>query len=195
MSNDDTPSGSSGPEIKKLLKHHEDLSEHPVYGAPGCGLASYSCLLLLFFLVGVAGLIISSMALIQGQLVTKSYYVKPGHQVQPRRLKAMWEAKVIKMEEIPILYHDESNNGSIACALMENGIVRVDDDQAWKIEYDQLIDALSEKDGYGTIVRAITKDQEQLPCHFEQSEGQGIFLAELKAQIKRASSETTDSGD
>ena len=195
MSNDKKNTKDLSPEIKKLLKHHEEASEHPVYSAPGCGLASYSCLLLLFFLVGVGGLTVSSLALVQGQLVDKSYYVKPGHQVQPRRLKAMWNAKVITIEDVPILYHDESNDGSTACALMQDSIVRVDEDKAWKIPYDKLIDGVSERDGRKTIIRAITNDEEQLPCYFDQSEGEAIFLTELRAQIVNSKQENKDSGD
>ena len=188
MSENETPSKPLGPSIQKPLKHHNNMLEHPVYGAPGCGLASYSCLLLLFFVVGIGGLIVSSMALLQGQNTDISYYVRQGNQVQTRRLQPMRDAKVIQLLDIPILYHDESTNGTVACALMEKDIVRVDESESWKIPYDQLIDAISEPDGYGTIIRAITKNQEQLPCYFEQSEGHGLFLKELKSQIQRANS-------
>ena len=43
----------------------ESLEDHPVYGAPGLGLASYSCLLLIFFLIGVFGVIMSTASLFQ----------------------------------------------------------------------------------------------------------------------------------
>ena len=72
---------------------------------------------------------------------------------------------------------------------------QIDGDETWNIPYNQLIDAVVEQDGNDNIVRAITKNEEQLPCFFEQSEGHGVFHTELRAQIKNAHKEPNTSRD
>ena len=86
----------------------ESLEDHPVYGAPGLGLASYSCLLLIFFLIGVFGVIMSTASLFQASFQDQPFSLVPGNQVKAWRLQPMRDAKVIDYTEVPLFYHDET---------------------------------------------------------------------------------------
>lgn len=160
------------------------VEPHPVYDAPGCGLASYSCLLMAFFLVGVVGISFSSCALVQSAFQRKPYSLVPGNQVEVWRLQPMRDAKLLELLETPLFYHDESRNGSQACAMTGDALLRVEDDNAWRIPFTAMESVKQIRDGGELYARVSTKDNQELNCYFEPGEGVERFVIFIKEQIK-----------
>ena len=159
------------------------LEPHPVYDAPGCGLASYSCLLLMIFLIGVTGIVFSSMSLLQSSFKQRPFALVPGHQVEVWRLQPMREAGLLELTEIPLHYHDESGNGTAACAITETGLLRLDGEQAWTIPWTSMERAEIVRDPPDITVFVHTIDQQSLPCFFNPSEGAERMLIRLRERI------------
>ena len=166
----------------------ESLEDHPVYGAPGLGLASYSCLLLIFFLIGVFGVIMSTASLFQASFQDQPFSLVPGNQVKAWRLQPMRDAKVIDYTEVPLFYHDETNRGTSACALSKTHILRVDDGEGWRVPIEVVEEVKLIRDGSDIIAYLGIKDQnseqtESLPCYFKPGEGAErfkLYIKELK---------------
>ena len=167
----------------------QGLEDHPVYGAPGLGLASYSCLLLIFFLIGVGGMLLSTASLFQASFQDEPFSLIPGNQVKAWRMQPMRDAQVLEYTEVPLFYHDESNDGTSACALSKTHVLRVDDDQGWKvpIQVVQDIEIIREGEDIVTYLKLQNMDQspatekqakqqaEILPCYFKPGEGAERF--------------------
>ena len=155
---------------------------HPVYDAPGCGLASYSCLLFLFFLVGLVGIIGSLVSIISEELQVKPFFLVKGNQVQVWRLQPMRDAKLLGLTEVPLYYHDESQNGTQACALSETGLLRLDGSQAWSIPYSDIESTKIIYEKKRQVAVTKTLSGETLPCFFGPSEGSERFRRFLMEQ-------------
>ena len=171
----------------------QSLEDHPVYGAPGLGLASYSCLLLIFFFIGLGGIILSTASLFQASFQDEPFSLIPGNQVKAWRLQPMRDAKVIDYTEVPLFYHDESNDGTSACALSKTHVLRVDRGQGWKVPIDVIENIEIIRDGediitYLKIKTVNIKNQDRantevLPCYFKAGEGAErlkIYIRELQ---------------
>ena len=98
----------------------------------------------------------------------------------------MRDAKLLHLTEIPLLYHDESGNGTKACALTDQAILRLADGQGWKIPYSAIADLQRKTDGADRVALIITKDKEELPCFFAPAESVDKFIMELRIQIEKA---------
>ena len=163
---------------------------HPVYDAPGCGIAGYTCLLFIFFSIGMFGIIMSSIGLFSGLTEKRPFYASPGRQVEVWRLQPMRDAKLLSLTEIPVLYHDESRDGTKACALTDKAVLRLANGEGWKIPYSSVADLQRKADGKQRVALIVTKDKEELPCFFEPAEGVDKFMMELRLLIEKAN--TTD---
>jgi hypothetical protein len=155
---------------------------HPVYDAPGCGLASYSCILLLFFLIGVFGIISSLASIFFAEFQTKPFFLVPGNQVPVWRLQPMRDAKLLELTEVPLYYHDETQNGTKGCALSTKGLLRLDGNEHWMIPYSEIESSkvLYENKQVVTVIK--TKSGELLPCFFGPTEGGERFRRYLLEQ-------------
>lgn len=170
----------------------DNIEPHPVYDAPGCGLASYSCILLIFFLIGFVGLTFSSCALIQSAFQRTPFSLVPGNQVKVWRLQPMRDAKLLELTEIPLHYHDESSNGTRACALTAESVLRVEDDIAWEIPYRAIDTVKQGREGGALFAKITTVDQQELRCFFEPGEGVERFVIYVREGKASASSLEVD---
>ena len=112
--------------------------EESQYGA-GCGLAAYALILLGVCLVGVLGIVFSTMNLLSQQPAEISQLVH-GSEVQVWRLQPMREADVLSLTEVPLAWHDESpqRDGTTVCALRPGELVRVAGGSAERMGFDQI---------------------------------------------------------
>lgn len=169
----------------KKQEFHQILEQaHPSENMPGCGLASYGCLLFSFFLVGLIGLAMSSLSLVQSTFQRDPFSFSPGNQVKVWRLQPMRDAKLLELTEIPEWYHDESSNGTKACALSATSLLRLDGNNAWKIDYDKLESVDGHQEDSVEVATIFTFDGEQIHCFFEQGEGVERFTRVLKRKIE-----------
>ena len=149
----------------------QSLSDHPVYGAPGCGLATYGCVLMMFFLLGMTGLVVSSMALLQSGFTRPPFALAPGNQVKVWRLQPMRDAGLLDLTESPLYYHDESSTGVTACAITDSHVLRLDAGQAWKVPYSAIrrLEIISKRTV--RIALMTLHNGEDIPCMFLSGEG------------------------
>ena len=157
----------------------DNLEKHPVYDAPGCGLASYSCLLLAFFFLGIIGMLSSTLSILQTSFEEKPFAVVPGNQVKVWRLQPMRGANLLTLTEVPLQYHDESQDGTKACALSKDALLRLDDGQGWRIPYKDIKDVRSVYEAQKHIAVVETISGETLPCFFRPTEGMERFTRYL----------------
>lgn len=168
-----------------MTEHNpEEAHPHPSEDMPGCGLASYGCLLLVFFSVGILGLIISSLSLVQTTFQREPFSFVPGNQVKVWRLQPMRDAKLLKLTEIPEWYHDESGNGTKACALNETALLRLDGSDAWRIPFEDIDSVKGHQEQGIEVATVFTTNGEQLHCFFEQGEGVERFTRVIKQKIE-----------
>ncbi len=110
--------------------------------------------------------------------------MKEGKMVSVWRLQPMRDAKVIDLTEIPLYYHDETNNGSSACAITEDALLRVEKGKGWKIPFADITSVEKIRDKKVIVIQSSTKSGEQLPCFFYPSEGDVLFLNEIRSRLK-----------
>ncbi|MEC7984167.1 MAG: hypothetical protein VX278_03325 [Myxococcota bacterium] len=161
----------------------DNTDVHPVYDAPGCGVAGYSCLLLGFFLIGIIGIVSSSLSILQTSFETKPFATIPGNQVKVWRLQPMRDAKLLSLTEVPLHYHDESQDGTKACAMSEDALLRLDNGKGWRIPYTDIkeIRAVYESKRHVAVIE--TASGETLPCFFRPTEGMERFKYYLAEKI------------
>lgn len=162
----------------------DNLEPHPVYDAPGCGLASYSCILLVFFLVGIAGIGLSTFSLFQSSIQRRPFSLVPGNQVKVWRLQPMRDAKLLEMTEIPLHYHDESKDGTTACAMSETAVLRLEDEKAWRIPYTAIKKVKQGREGGDLFATVSTIDEQSLRCYFEPGEGVERFVIYTREKVE-----------
>ena len=159
------------------------IVEHPVYDAPGCGLASYSCLLLFFFLIGMFGIVSSLASIFFAEYTPEPFSLVSGDRVAVWRLQPMRDAKLLELTEVPLYYHDETQDGTKACAMTTTDLVRLDGTDTWKIPYADIesTKVVYEKKQVVTVTK--TKTGELLPCFFGPTEGGERFRRYLIEQL------------
>ena len=103
---------------------------------PGLGLAAYTGLLGCLCLVGIMGTLGGAVLLIQPSKRGSSPLV-PGAQVAVWRLEPLRAAGMLDIRTTPLAFHDESMllNGSAACAMLPDRIIRVEDEQGSQIRF------------------------------------------------------------
>lgn len=157
---------------------------HPVYDAPGCGFAGYSCLLLGIFFIGLLGLVVSSISLLSEQYRKAPYYLTPGTKVEVWRLQPMRDVQLLDLTEIPTYYHDEVGNGETACALTQTSLLRVEEaSKGWKVPYTDIekIEFIK-KDGREAAMSYLANG-DVVPCFFEIAEGVHVFISFIRERM------------
>ena len=164
----------------------DNIEPHPVYDAPGCGLASYSCILLIFFLIGFVGITFSTFALIQSAFQRTPFSLVPGNQVKVWRLQPMRDVGLLELTEMPLHYHDESPDGTQACALTAEAVLRIEDGDGWKIPYTAIEKVKQTREDGDLFAKITTVDQQEFRCYFEPGEGVERFVIYAREGIEAA---------
>lgn len=163
---------------------------------PGCGMAAYVAILGFFCLLGIAGIAGATMGLLKGG-GEQPRALRAGNQVAVWQLAPLREAGLTGLTEVPVAWHDEtmSFDGTVACALMLDRVVRVKDGQGWTIPYDGLSSVEMEGDEYagGTLLlTGIHQDQAvSLECEFGAEEGLSRLYRMLLAEQAKHRSPAT----
>jgi len=161
----------------------QDPEAHPSEDMPGFGLAAYGCLLLAFFIVGILGMISSTASMMQATYTRPPFSLSPGNQVEVWRMQPMRDAKLLKLTEIPLWYHDEGSSGTEACALNETSLLRVEGGEGWSIPYGAIESVRSFRESDTMVAVITTTDGEQLHCLFLPGEGVERFSKILRKKI------------
>lgn len=150
---------------------------------PGCGLGIYAVLLVGLGVAGVVGVIVASLALLQGD-GTSPGELMAGRSVQTWRLAPMVEAGVLPPGEVPEAWHDESllGDGGRACALLQDAVVRVEDGQGLRVPFTDIQDVSLVEGPDGSEVVSVDGASTDLACLFRPGEGGGRFLRQIEAE-------------
>jgi hypothetical protein len=141
-------------------------------------MAAYSIMLVGFGLLGITGMVMTTMTMLQAGGEVGPSRLMPGTQVAVWQMESMRAAKVVGLTEVPLAWHDESFllDGSTACALMDDRLIRVEDSVGTTLNYADIdtVD-VDDQDGRGHRVTSRGRDptgaEVEIVCHFRVSEG------------------------
>ncbi|MEL6344881.1 MAG: hypothetical protein AAFV53_17320 [Myxococcota bacterium] len=162
------------------IVHHS----HPTDDVPGCGVAAYGMLLILFFLLGIGGMTLSSLALLQAGGSAGPTRLMSGREVSVWRLQPMRDAGLLELTEVPAAWHDEtmSGNGTEACALTQDAVLRVESPQGWAIGYERITDVKLIDQERLITVEIYSNTGEILRCFFNPKEGGDRLARMIKSE-------------
>lgn len=163
---------------------------------PGCGFAAYAAILAVFGVLGLVGMGSATLAMLQAVEEVGPARLMPGTQVAVWQMAPMRKAKLVEMTEVPLAWHDESplRDGSSACALMDDRLIRVQDGQGWTLAYRDIA-AIEEEElssgGHRVTVTGAASDggTMTIPCLFGVDEGGPKLARQLRSELERASGE------
>ena len=160
--------------------------EPPTEGLPGCGLGAYALLLLAIGVVGVVGLVLSSMALLQGD-GTSPTELMSGTDVETWRLAPLVKSGALQPGEIPSAWHDESvaGDGSRVCALAKDAVLRLEDGKGTRIPFTAITLAESTTTPDGATVIQVAAQNSVIRCLFGASDGGTRFLRQIQTEQAR----------
>ena len=149
---------------------------------PGCGLGAYALLLLALGLTGVVGMVMATLAPMQGEGAGPSDLLA-GTSVPTWRLAPLVKAGALQPGEIPTAFHDESvaMDGSRACALLPDAVVRVEDGKGTRFAYTEISDLHSEDLPDGGYAVALTAPGGTLGCRFGKDEVSSVLNKDCRA--------------
>lgn len=153
-------------------------------GLPGCGLAIYTLLLLGLCVLGIVGMVMGSLGLLAGDGTSPSELLS-GTSVTPDRLKPMRAAGALGPTEIPAAWHDESllMDGSRACALTAEGVVRLEDGVVTRARYAEITDTDRVELPEGGELITIQAAPGPVVCPFGPREGAVRFERQIQAEL------------
>lgn len=160
---------------------------------PGCGMAAYAGLLVVFGILGLVGMGSATMTMMQAAEEAGPARLMPGTQVAVWQMKPMRDAKIVGLTEVPLAWHDESRmrDGTAACALMDDRLIKVEDGQGATMAYAD-IDAVDVQDnnveGHVVTARGTLSDGQagDIVCNFAMNEGGPSMGRQLEAERVRA---------
>lgn len=154
---------------------------------PGCGLGAYALLLLGLGMTGVLGMVMATLALLQGEGSGPSDLLA-GVSVPAWRLAPLVKSGALKPGEVPTAFHDESVSldGSRACALLPDAVVRVEDGKGTRLLYSQISDQHADTLPDGSYNVAFTSPDGTLACRFGQGEGGERFARQVNAEVLKS---------
>ncbi len=160
---------------------------------PGCGLGIYALLLIALGTTGLVGLLVATASLLQGDGTSPMELVS-GKAVPTWRLAPMMEAGVLPVGEIPLAWHDESAlaDGTRACALLGDAVIRVADKVGTKVLYTELKEVAMKNLPDGSQAILVQGATSELACLFREGEGGTRFLRQIEAEklkVERARGE------
>jgi len=160
---------------------------------PGCGFAAYAGILVVFGILGLVGMGSATLSMLQAAGEVGPAKIIPGTQVAVWQMAPMRKAKVVQTTEVPLAWHDESpmRDGTSACALMDDRLVRVADGQGWTLAYasiDEIDEQELERGGHLVITRGTDPSGApvEVPCSFAFEEGGEKMGRQLRSERKRA---------
>jgi hypothetical protein len=175
-----------------IIRRNESplATDEKLRGLPGCGLAAYTLLLLLLCIVGMAGMAGGFIGvLFQGE-GKGPLPLQPGTQTAVWALAPMREAKVLRVDEIPLAFHSEARDASVACAMMDDRLIRVDEGVGSILLYAAITEITTEgtEDIGMTITSTGTAETGPvaIPCIFNNNEGGDKFERMLRAEHGKA---------
>jgi hypothetical protein len=155
-------------------------------------MASYSILLVCFGLLGIAGMVLTTMTMFQAGGEVGPSRLMPGTQVAVWQMESMRAAKVVGLTEVPLAWHDESLilDGSTSCALMDDRLIRVESSVGTTINYaDMDVVEIQDDGNLGHIVTTRGKDpagvDAEIICSFRSSEGGPKMARMLQSEQRR----------
>lgn len=160
---------------------------------PGCGMAFYALLLVFFLLAGVTGMILSTGQLLQAGSEAGPTKLRPGAQVGVWQMAPLRDAGVVGVAEIPLAWHDDTvaQDGSRACALMEDRLVQSYDGVGATVAYKDIDDiAYTGSPEEGSTVTVSGADPSGQPvsiaCGFLPHDGGTRMKTQLEVERERA---------
>jgi len=175
-----------------IIRRNESpqATDEKVSGLPGCGLAAYAVLLGILCIVGMAGMAGGFVGVLMQEDTKGPLPLQPGTQTAVWALAPMREAKVLRVDEIPLAYHAEKSDATVACAMMDDRLIRVDAGVGSILPYAQITDITTEgTETTGVAVTATgTTDAGAvtIPCTFDGNEGGEKFDRQLRSEARRA---------
>lgn len=142
---------------------------------PGCGLAAFSMLLLVMFLIGLTGVSIAYYSLFTSGRQLSPTKLSYGGVVDTTMLAPMRAAGLIGPEELPDAFHAEFIDGSRACAISSGKVLRLDGGVGQTLA---LADVREVK-GDAYAVEAVGPTG-SLTCYFGEGEGGDRFKRMLE---------------
>jgi hypothetical protein len=169
---------------------------------PGCGFAAYAVLLVIFGIIGMVGMGSATLSMLQAAEEVGPAKLMPGGQVAVWQMSPMRKAKVVGLTEVPLAWHDESplRDGTTACALMDDRLVRVQDGRGWTIAYaaiEEIEEQELERGGHRVIAKGTDPDGApvEVPCDFAFQEGGDKMGRQLRSEQRRARPGAAPSGE
>lgn len=164
-----------------------------IENVPGCGMAIYAGLLGLFLVAGITGIVLATAQLVQAGNEAGPTKLRPGSQLAVWQMEPMRSAGLVKVDEIPLAWHDESpfQDGTAACALMDDRLIQVKEEVGRTLPYAR-IDSLSYTGSpeAGDVVTAVGTgpqgDPTTIACGFGPHEGGTRLLKQLEVEQERA---------
>ncbi len=168
----------------------EDPNIEQLDALPGCGLAAYTLLLAGLGLVGLVGMLASMYAVAMSNAPKAPAPLVGGHETPVWALSPMRKARIVAVDEVPLAFHDQSDWGdaSVACALMDDRLVKVDNEVGTMLTYAEISVVEHEGDELtGHTIHAVGPDQ-TITCTFRAQEGGGKMLRQLQSEVNQAKS-------
>lgn len=165
-------------------------SDEQVRGLPGCGLAAYTALLAVLCLLGMAGMAGGFIGVLFQDNVKGPLPLQPGTQTAVWALAPMRAAKVLQVDEIPLAYHAEESDATVACAMLNDRLIRVDGEKGTTLPYAN-IDEITTTGTDATVVvvtstGSVAGQTVEIPCTFQSNEGGEKFDRQLRSEQMRA---------
>ena len=98
----------------------------------------------------------------------------------------MRDVGLLELTEMPLHYHDESADGTQACALTAEAVLRIEDGDGWKIPYTAIEKVKQTREDGDLFAKITTVDQQEFRCYFEPGEGVERFVIYAREGIENA---------
>jgi hypothetical protein len=141
---------------------------------PGCGVAVYVALLLSIFVVGIIGLTLATMTILDAGENSSPYDLAYGGSVEPALLYPMEQAGLLAAGEVPDAFHSENLAGDVACAIKGDTFLRLGPEGAQRFPLAAITAAEEVPEGV-RVVGPVT-----VLCTFQAGEGADRFARMLK---------------
>lgn len=167
------------------LKLIDDRDRIDTRSAPGCGLGIYVILLLVGFIAGVSGLVFSTVALLSAAGDQDPRALMSGHEVESWRLQPMRDAGLLGPDELPLSWHDETDDfsGRTACAMTDRAVLRLEDGVGRRLSFEEMAEVEILAGASGEVVVMAAQQGEGLGCRFLKGQGGNRFLRQVQVEL------------
>lgn len=141
---------------------------------PGCGFALYAVILFVFFVLGVLGISMSTLTILDASKHTSPFNLTYGGNVEPVLLLPMTRAGLLVEGEVPDAFHAETITGDSACAIKGGDFLRISPEGPLRMPLSSITAVEETKEGV-RVVGAST-----VFCAFMEGEGGDRFARMLR---------------